>query len=125
MSESFFVRGSISSHGLVDLVFPEQKLGIEIDENEHIDRSETKEQERKQTIKEAGITLIRINTGKENFDIDDEISEIQDFICKSSFNLGRQSTINKIVENAENLATDNNCSIPVIYFFKHSSHTQI
>ena len=79
-------------------------MGIEIDENGHIDRSETKEQERKKVITESGITLIRINPDKENFDIDDEIGEIQDFIYKSTFNLGRQSTINKIVEYAENLA---------------------
>ena len=79
-------------------------MEIEIDENGHIDRSETKEQEREKVIKEAGITLIRINPGKENFDIDDEVGEIQDFIYKSTFNLGRQSTINKILENAEHLA---------------------
>ena len=30
----------------IDFVFPEHKLGIEIDENGHIDRSETKEQEK-------------------------------------------------------------------------------
>ena len=88
----------------IDLVCPEHKLGIEIDENGHIDRSETKEKEREKVIKEAGITLIRINPDKENFDIGDEIGEIQDFIYKSSFNLGRQSTINKIVEKPDNLA---------------------
>ena len=79
-------------------------MGIEIDENEPIDRSEIKEQEKEKVIKGAGITLIRINSDKENFHIEDEICKIQDFIYKSSFNLGRQSTINKIVENAENLA---------------------
>ena len=45
----------------IDLVFPEHKLGIEIDENGQIDRSEIKEQEREKVIKEAGITLIRID----------------------------------------------------------------
>ena len=79
-------------------------MAIEIDENGHIDRSEIKEQEREKVIKGAGTTLIRINPDKENFDIEDEICKIQDFIYKSSFNLGRQSTINKIVENAENIA---------------------
>ena len=73
----------------IDLVFPEHKWGIEIDENGYIDRSEIKEQEREKVIKEAGITLIRINPDKENFDIDDEIGQVQDFIYKSSFNLGR------------------------------------
>ena len=79
-------------------------MGTETDENGHIDGSEIKEQEREKVIKEAGITLIRINPDKENFDVDDEIGEIQDFIYKSSFNLGRQSPTNKIVENADNLA---------------------
>ena len=60
----------------IDLVSPEYKLGIETDENEHIDRSETKEQEREQAMKEAGITLIRINPDKKNFDIDDKFCEI-------------------------------------------------
>ena len=54
----------------IDLAFPEHKLGIETDENGHIYRSETKEQEREKLIK-VGITLIRINPDKENFDIDD------------------------------------------------------
>ena len=45
----------------IDLVFAEHKLGIEIDENGQIDRSEIKEQEREKVIKEAGITLIRID----------------------------------------------------------------
>ena len=48
----------------IDLVFPEHKLRIEIDENGHIDRSEIKEQQREGIIKEAGITLIRINPDK-------------------------------------------------------------
>ena len=61
-------------------------MGIETDENGHIDKSEIKKQEREKVIKEAGITLIRINPDKENFDTDDEIVEIQDFIYKSSFN---------------------------------------
>ena len=89
----------------IDLVFPEHKLAIEIDENGHIDRSEIKEQERERVIKEAGITLIRINPDKKNnFDTDDEIGEIQDFCNKFSFKLGKQSAINKIVEDTENLA---------------------
>ena len=79
-------------------------MEIEIDENGHIDRSEIKEQEREQVIKEAGITLIRINPDKKNFDTDDEIGETQDFINISSFKLGKLSAINKIVEDTENLA---------------------
>ena len=74
----------------IDLFFPEHKLGIEIDEDNHTSRSETKEQEREETIKNAGITLIRINPDKEDFDIFDEISEIQDFIYESDLKLGEK-----------------------------------
>ena len=66
-----------------------------------IDRSEIKEQKREQTIKKAGINIIRINPDKENFDIDDEIGEMQDFINESSFKLGEQSVKNKIIEDSE------------------------
>ena len=34
----------------IDAVFPEHKLGIETDENGHIDRSEIKEQEREKVV---------------------------------------------------------------------------
>ena len=50
-----------------------------------------KEQKREKTIKkETGSKIIRINPGKENFDIDDEISEIQDFIDKSGKKLAEE-----------------------------------
>ena len=48
----------------INFYFPVHKLGIEIDENGHMSRSETKEKKREQTIKNAGITLIRINPDK-------------------------------------------------------------
>ena len=51
----------------IDLFFTVHKLGIEIDENGHTDKTETKEQEREKIIKEAGITLIRINLDKKDF----------------------------------------------------------
>ena len=53
----------------IDLYFPEHKLGIEVDENGHLDRLKVKEQEREETIKNVGITLIRINPDKKGFDI--------------------------------------------------------
>ena len=74
---------------VIDLVFPVHKLGIEIDENWHIDRSKIKEKKREQTIKEeTGFHIIRINPDKENFDIDNEIGKIQDFIYESGIKLG-------------------------------------
>ena len=70
----------------IDLFFPVHKLGIEIDENGLTDRCKIKEVEREETIEKAGIILIKINPDKKDFDIDDEISEIQDFICESGIN---------------------------------------
>ena len=67
----------------VDFYFPDHKLGIEIDENCHLDRLKIKEKETEEAIKNLGITLIRINPDKEDFDIFIKIGEIQDFIYKS------------------------------------------
>ena len=87
----------------IDLFFPVHKLGIEIDENGHLDRSEIKEQKREQTIKKAGINIIRINPDKENFDIDDEIGEIQDFIYESGKKLAEESTKKSLIEDSEKM----------------------
>ena len=85
----------------IDLYFPEHKLGIEIDENGHTDKLKVKEQEREKTIKNLGITLIRINPDKEGFDIFDEISEKQDFIYESGLKIGQELKNNKIIEDLE------------------------
>ena len=50
----------------IDLFFLVHKLGIEIDENGHLERSEIIEQKREQTIKKSGINIIRINPDKKN-----------------------------------------------------------
>ena len=79
-------------------------MGIEIDENGHLGRSENKEQKREQIIKDkTGFHIIRINPDKENLDIDDEIGEIQYFIYESGKNSAVQSTKDKIVEDTEKL----------------------
>ena len=85
----------------IDLFFPVHSLGIEIGENVHLDSSDIKEQEREETIKNAEISLIRINPDKEGFDIFDEISEIQDFIYESGIKTGEQLKKDKIIEDLE------------------------
>ena len=87
----------------INLYFPFHKLGIEIDENGHINRSKTKERKIEQTIKNAGITLIRINPDKEDFDISDEISEIQDFIYESGKKLAEESTKKYLIEDSKKM----------------------
>ena len=73
----------------IDLYLPEHNLGIEIDKNGHTDRLKVKEKETEETIKNLGITLIRINPDKEGFDIVDEMSEIQDFVDESGLKIGQ------------------------------------
>ena len=85
------------------LFFLVHKLGIEIHENGYLDRSEIKEQKREQTIKKAGINIIRINPDKENFDIDDEIGEMQDFIYESGKKLVEESNKKSLIEDSEKM----------------------
>ena len=80
----------------IDLFFPEHKLGIS-----HLDRSEIKEQEREERIKNVGITLIRINPDKEGFDMFIKISEIQNFIYGSGLKIGEESKKNKMIKDLE------------------------
>ena len=79
----------------------EHNLGIEIDENGHIDRSEIKEQEREETIKNAGITLIIINPDKEGFDIFIKTGKMQRFIYESTLKIGEELKKNKMIEDLE------------------------
>ena len=85
------------------IFFSVHKLGIEIDENGQLDRLEIKEQKREQTIKKAGINIIRINPDEENFDIDNEIGEIQDFIYESGKKLAEESTKKSLTEDSEKM----------------------
>ena len=68
-----------------DLAFAVHILGLDVDENGHIDRSEANEKERQKTIEEeTGFIIIRINPDKENFDIFVEIGKIQNYIVEST-----------------------------------------
>ena len=88
----------------IGLVFPVHKVEIEIDENGNLERCKTKEQKREKTMKkEIGFKIIMINPDKENFDIDDEISEIQDFIYESGKKLAEESTKKSLFEHTEKL----------------------
>ena len=88
----------------IDLAFPVHKLGIENYENGHLERIKIKEQKREKIIKkETGFHIIRINPDIENFDIDDEIGKIQDFLFESGVKLAGQSVKSKIVEDSEKM----------------------
>ena len=87
----------------IDLVFPEHKLGIQIDENGHTERRKTKERERKEVIENAGFKIIRKKRDKEDFDIFDGISEIQNFIYESCKKLTKELNKKSLVELTEKL----------------------
>ena len=69
----------------VDAHLPKHKLGIEIDEQEHNDRSFDYEIERQKSIeKELGCKFIRINSRKEGFDVNTELGRTENYIVKST-----------------------------------------
>ena len=69
----------------IDLYFHDCKLVIEIDENGHSDRSIDYEIKRQTAIiQELGCKFIRIDPGKENFDIFRAINEIFRHIKQST-----------------------------------------
>ena len=81
----------------IDLVFPVHKLGIEIDENGHTNRSKAEEEKRSKMIKEeTGFEIIRINPDKENIHIFDEIGKIQEFVSVSNKKLTKTFLIEKL-----------------------------
>ena len=55
----------------------------------------------KETMKNAGITLIRINPDKEGFDIFNERGEIQSFNYESGIKIGEELKTNKMIEDLE------------------------
>ena len=94
IEEQYYVLGYY-----IDLAFPVHELGIEIDENGHMDRSKAEEKERQKTIeKETGFTIIRINPDKEDFDDFVEISRIQNYIAESTRKIDKKSTKNDVKE---------------------------
>ena len=68
----------------IDAYFPKQRLTSEVDEQEHQDRDFQCEIERQKVLeKDLGCKFIRINPGKENFDVYNEIGRIQFFVSES------------------------------------------
>ena len=67
----------------IDVYFTEYCLAVEIDEKGHTDRDLIFEEKRQKALeKKLNCTFIRINTSKENFDVDYEASRIQTFISQ-------------------------------------------
>ena len=89
---------------LILFFFRVHKLGIEIDENNHTVRCKIKEEKREKIIKEeTRFKIIRINCGKGNFDIFDEIGKIQVFISNSYKKLTKESTKKSLIDDTKKL----------------------
>ena len=62
----------------IDIFFTKYCLAVEIDEKGHTDRDLIFEEKRQKALeKKLNCTFIRINTSKENFDVDYEASRIK------------------------------------------------
>jgi very-short-patch-repair endonuclease len=71
----------------VDLFFPEIKLIIECDENNHKDRCIIKEREREDYLVSLGNSLIRFNPNDSKFELSNVLKEINKFIFLKSENI--------------------------------------
>ena len=95
----------------IDVYFTEYCLAVEIDEKGHTDRDLIFEEKRQKTLeKKLNCTFIRINTSKENFDVDYEASRIQTFISqfKDNKNKKLEDEIEKLKLQLANLSVKNN-----------------
>ena len=88
----------------IDVYFTKYSLAVEIDEKGHTDRDLIFEEKRQKALeKKLNCTFIRINTSKENFDVDYEASRIKTFISQFKDNknkkledeIGNKATISK------------------------------
>ena len=84
----------------IDIFFTKYCLAVEIDEEGHTDRDLIFEKKKTRGIRKKNLncTCIRINTSKENFDVDCEASKIQTFISqfKDSKNKELKDEIEKL-----------------------------
>ena len=64
----------------VDLCLTVYKLLVEVDEDGHVYYNEEQYQMRKKLIENLGFTFIRITPDVENFDLDDEIAKLYNYI---------------------------------------------
>ena len=101
----------------IDIYFTKYCLAIEIDEKDHTDRDleyekkKKKKKKRQEALeKRLNCTFIRINTGKDNFDVDYEVSIIQIFISqfKDNKNKELEDKIEKLKLQLANLGVKNN-----------------
>ena len=67
----------------IDIYFTEYFLAVEIDEKGHTDRDLIFEEKRQKALeKKLNCKFIRINTSRENYDIDYDVTRIQLFVSQ-------------------------------------------
>ena len=95
----------------IDIYVKKDFLAVEIDEKGHTDRDLKFEKKRQEALeKKLNCTFCRINTSKENFDIDYEASRIQTFISQFKDNKNKElkDEIEKLKLQLANLSVKNN-----------------
>ena len=95
----------------IDIYVKKDFLAVEIDEKGHTDRDLKFEKKRQEALeKKLNCTFFRINTSKENFNIDYEASRIQTFISqfKDNKNKKLEDEIEKLKLQLANLSVKNN-----------------
>ena len=116
-SENYEKRIQVDKNGQqyilfrIDIYFTKYCLAVEIDEKGHTDRDLIFEEKRQKALeKKLNCTFIRINTSKENFDVDYEASRIQTFISqfKDNKNKELEDEIEKLKLRLANLSVKNN-----------------
>ena len=93
------------------IYFTKYCLAVEIDEKGHTDRDLEFGKKRQEALeKKLNCTFIRINTSKENYDVDYEASRIQTFISqfKDNKNKKLEDEIEKLKVQLANLSLKNN-----------------
>ena len=84
----------------IDLYFQKHKLAKEIYEKGHMQRKKTKEEERKNKLKEyLRWEFIRINLDKKHFNVSVEIGKIYNQINESNKRLTKEASKKFLIEN--------------------------
>ena len=95
----------------IDIYFTKYCLAAGTDEKGHTDRDLIFEEERQKALeKKLNCKFIRINTSRENFDVDYEASRIQVFISQFKDNKIKEleDEIKKLKLQSTNLSVENN-----------------
>ena len=101
----------VNTYLKIDIYFAKHFLAVEIDKKGHTDRDLIFEEKRQKALeKKLNCEFIRINTSRENYDADYEVSRIQTFINNSNKNKIKEpeDEIKKLRFQLANPSVENN-----------------